>query len=474
MQKPPSDTPLPPTRTLPATPPAPWWGIPALRHMRADYLGFVTTLQQRHGDLTRMRLVYEDAWDLMSPDLVREALVTHADRLIRWERGISVFAQVFGQSVLVTEGATWQRQRRMLMPAFSPKRVAGYAALMTDAAAQRLDDAVPSGQAEALVTMDTLWTDVTMDVILRTLFSTSAQADARGASWVTQTLSAIAFDEMFVPFSLPDWLPLPGKARKRRALRLLRQLVQRHIDQRQGRTEDSPAHTDLLHMLLALRNETGGEALSAQEVFDQCMVSFQAGHETSATALLWWSRLLAEHPAAAQRAQKEVDDVLAGGAPGPEHLGQLPWLTATLKEAMRLYPPVAALMSRRTVAPLSLGGCTVPAGAMLRITPWVLHRDERWFPQARQFLPERFLEGAPPIPKGAWMPFGAGPRVCIGQHFAMLEMTLLAAMLLQRYTLRMDDAAAPCQPQLHVTLRPSRPTALWLTRRSALRGNSLR
>ena len=106
--------------------------------MRADYLGFVTTLQQRHGDLTRMRLVYEDAWDLMSPDLVREALVTHADRLIRWERGISVFAQVFGQSVLVTEGATWQRQRRMLMPAFSPKRVAGYAALMT------LPDAKPA------------------------------------------------------------------------------------------------------------------------------------------------------------------------------------------------------------------------------------------------------------------------------------------------------------------------------------------
>jgi cytochrome P450 len=214
--------------------------------------------------------------------------------------------------------------------------------------------------------------------------------------------------------------------------------------------------------------------LSAQEVFDQCMVNFQAGHETSATALLWWSRLLAEHPAAAERAQKEVDDVLAGGLPGPEHLAQLPWLTATLKEAMRLYPPVAALMSRRTVAPLLLGGCAVPAGAMLRITPWVLHRDERWFPQAHQFLPERFLEGAPPIPKGAWMPFGAGPRVCIGQHFAMLEMTLLAAMLLQRYALRMDDAAAPCQPQLHVTLRPSRPTALWLTRRSALRGNSLR
>jgi len=123
-------------------------------------LGFVQRLQRDHGDLTRMRIVNEDAWDLMSPELVREALVTHADSLIRWERGIAVFEQVFGQSVLVTEGDTWQRQRRMLMPAFSPRRVTGYARLMTDAAQSALDAAVPAGQAEALVPMDTLWTDV--------------------------------------------------------------------------------------------------------------------------------------------------------------------------------------------------------------------------------------------------------------------------------------------------------------------------
>ncbi len=470
-----------PTRTLspspaataatplrPAGPPSRWWGLPLLRAMRADYLGFVTRLQREHGDLTRMRLGYEDAWDLMSPELVREALVTHAEHLVRWERGIEVFAQVFGQSVLVTEHATWQRQRRMLMPAFSPKRVAGYAQQMADAARSALDAAVPQGQAEALVCMDTLWTDTAMDVILRTLFGEAAQEDARDAAWATQALSTAAFSEMFMPFTLPDWLPLPGKAAKRRALRALRGLVQRHIDARHAEG-DGPAQggrTDLLQMLLALRDESTGEALSPQEVFDQCMVSFQAGHETSATALLWWSRLMAEHPEAALRAQAEVDAVLQGGAPGPEHMAQLPWLAATLKEAMRLYPPIAAVMSRRTTAPITLGGVAVPKGAMLRITPWVLHRDGRWFAQPERFMPERFLEGAPEIPRGAWIPFGLGPRVCIGQHFAMLEMVLLAAMLLQRYTLGLPDAAQPLRPRLHATLRPQHPVQLLLSRRA--------
>jgi len=310
---------------------------------------------------------------------------------------------------------------------------------------------------------------VAMDVILRTLFSESAQSDARDAAWATQTLSAAAFREMFMPFSLPNWLPLPGNAAKRRALTVLRGLVQRHIDARrqEGTPQGAkvPERTDLLQMLLTLRDEVTGEPLSPREVFDQCMVSFQAGHETSATALLWWSRLMAEHPESARRAQAEVDTVLQGGTPAPEHMAQLPWLTATLKEALRLYPPVAALMSRRTIAPIALGGVAIPRGAMLRITPWVLHRDERWFAQADKFVPDRFLDGAAPIEKGAWIPFGVGPRVCIGQHFAMLEMTLLAAMLLQRYTIVLAASADSCVPKLHVTLRPEASVMLRLQKR---------
>lgn len=463
-----------PPRTHAPGPRGRWWGLSLLAEMKADYLGFVTRLQQEHGDITYMRLGNERAWDLMSPELVREALVNHADALIRWERGIEVFAQVFGQSVLVTEGPTWQRQRRMLMEAFTPRRVAGYAELMTHAAQEAFDAALPAGQTRGLVAMDALWSGVTMDVILRTLFGRSAQQDSVAAVQATQVLSATAYREMFRLFTLPDWLPLPGKAAKRQALNTLRGLIQQQIDARRAAGAADADHPDLLGRLLALRDDTTGEALSPGEVFDQCIVSFQAGHETSATALLWWSRLMAEHPDIAQRARDEVLSVIGDEHPGPEHLARLPWLTATLKEAMRLYPPVAALMTRRTTAPIVLGGWAIPKGAMLRITPYVLHRDERWFHDAGAFKPERFLDDAPPIPRGAWMPFGAGPRVCLGQHFAMLEMTLLSAMLLQRFSLALPDHAPACEPQLHVTLRPKEPVRLWLQRSpTAVPGNPL-
>jgi cytochrome P450 len=427
-----------------------------LRDMKRDYLGFVEKLHRDHGDITFMRLVNERAYDLFTPELAREALVDNAEHLVRWERGVEVFAQVFGRSVLTTEGDTWQRQRRMLQPAFTPKRVAGYAALMVDAAATALDAAVPAGQDSAVVPMDELFSRVAMDVILRTLFSHGASAqDSQQAAWATQTLGEAAMREMFWPFTLPDWWPLPGKAAKRRALKTLRQLVGRHITARCEAVDGAAPRDDLLAMLLALRDEETGQGLSEAEVFDHCMVSFQAGHETTATALLWWSRLLAEHPEAARRAQQEVAQVLQGRLPGPGDMAALPWLVASLKEAMRLYPPTGALLSRRTTQSITLGGWAIPKGAMLRITLWQLHRDPRSFPEPQAFRPERFLPDAPPPPRGAWMPFGAGPRVCIGQHFAMLEMTLLAAMLLQRYRLELPEgAAAPSEPVLNVTLRP--------------------
>ena len=449
----------------PAGPSGRWWGLPLLRAMRRDYLGFEMCMHRDYGDLCVLRLGYEQAWNLMSPELVREALVGQHAHLIRWERGIEVFAQVLGQSVLVTEGPTWQRQRRMLMPAFTPARVAGYAALMGRAGQGLLDRWIPAGVDQATVAMDDLWSEATMDVILQVLFSRPAEGDARRAAAANRQLGATGFREMFLPLTLPDWLPLPGKHAKRTALHTLRTLIQRHVDARQAAPASDAGPQDLLGMLLSLRDDSSGEALSAQEVFDQCMVTFQAGHDTTTSGLLWWSWLMATHPEAAQRAADEVDRVIGDAPPAADDLARLPWLQATLKEALRLYPPAPALMSRRTTTPITLGGWTIPRGAMLRITPWTLHRDEQLFPQAERFLPERFLDGAPPPPKGAWMPFGAGPRVCIGQHFAQLEMALLAAMLLQRFRLQVPAGAETPVPLLQVTLKPARPIHLTLHRR---------
>ncbi len=455
----------------PAQPPGPahrWWGLPLLRDMRADYLGFTANLQRQHGDISFMRLGAEHAYDLFTPDLVRAVLVDEADHLVRWQRGIEVFEQVFGQSVLVTEGDTWQRQRRMLQAGFTPRRVAGYAALMVKAASHALDAALPTGTAQAQVDMDALFTHLAMDVILRTLFSAQASAEAADAAEAVQRLSESAMRQMFWPVTLPDWLPLPGKAVKRRSIRLLRDLIGNHIAARRQAGPGAP-QDDLLAMLLGLRDDDG-QALSEAEVFDQCMVTFQAGHETTATALLWWSRLMADHPEAAARAQAEVDAVLAGRPPQADDVAALPWLAATLKEAMRLYPPVAAVFTRRAKQDITVGGWTLPRGALIRITPWVLQRDARSFQEPLQFRPERFMPGAPPPPRGAWMPFGAGPRVCLGQHFAMLEMTLIAALLLQRYTLALPAGTAPAEAVLNVTLRPRERLRLQLRRRALAAG----
>jgi cytochrome P450 len=442
-----------------------WLGLSLLADMKRDYLGFAAARQRQYGDVCTMRLLLERAYDLFSPDMVREALVDHADDLVRWERGVEVFAEAFGRSVLTTEGPLWQRQRRMLMPAFTPRRVAGYAGLMREAAALALARALPAGAAEGEVGMDDLFSRVAMDVILRTLFGEQLQGQAEAAMHATRVMGETAMREMFFPVTLPDWLPLPGKAAKRQALRTLHGLVRGHIDKRRAAAGPQEGD-DLLARLLALRDEDSGEGLSDQALFDQCIVSFQAGHETSATALLWWSRLLAAHPQAAARAREEVDAVLARRAPDAQDMAALPWLTATLKEAMRLYPPIAGLMTRRTLREITVGGWTLAPGTLLYVTPWVLQRDRRWWPQPEQFRPERFLPGAPEVPRGAYIPFGVGPRVCLGQHFAMLEMTIVATMLLQRYELALPPGTPEPEPVLQVTLRPKGGVRLKLTRRA--------
>ncbi len=437
-----SELPGPPTR---------WWGLPVLAAMRRDYLGVIAS-QRSHGDLVRQQILGERVVDVFDPELLRRIMVEHADALIRWERGPEVFAEVFGQSVLVTEGAVWQRQRRMLMQAFTPRRVEGYVAQMVEATTLGLMPLRAGEQA-----MDDLFSHLAMDVISRTLFSAPISGDTRAAAGAVQVLSQTALREMFWYTTLPDWLPLPGKAAKRAARALIQGLIRERMNERQRLPDGS--RTDLLAMLLALRDEDSGAALSDQEVFDQCVLSFQAGHETTATALLWWSWLMASHPQAQARAVAEIDAVLGGRPPGADALQALPWLGATLKESMRLYPPVAAMMTRRLTRDTELGGVQLPARTLVRVTPWLLHRDPRWWPQMPEaFWPQRFMPATEswtpdPIPRGAYIPFGLGPRVCLGQHFAQLEMTLIAAQLLQRFRLKALGDTPPA-PRLAVTLRP--------------------
>jgi cytochrome P450 len=459
----------------PPGPTAKWGGLPVLRSLADDFVGYLRHQQQTHGDIFYARVMWEDVYAVCSPELMREVLVDKAAHLIRQERPIEVFAEAQGQhSVIVTEGAQWERLHRILRPGFSPKRVSSYGALMAAAATRSLDSAVPAGAgASAQVQVDT-WMDLlTMDVILRTLFSTQADAQTREVAHAIKALDSIAMKEFFWPMTLPDWLPLPGKATKRNALRLLDDLVDGHLQARRKATALAAPADDLLAMLLAARdNEAaphGAQALTLNdaEIRDQCKVMFLAGFETTSTALQWWTWLMARHPACAQGAQKEIERVVGTRAPTADDLPNLPWLTATLKEAMRLYPPVPATVTRRTTADVQVGRWPIPKGSLVMVLPCVAHHDARYYPQPERFQPERFMPDAPALPRGAWMPFGAGPRVCIGQHFAMLEMVIIGAMLLQRYDLSEAPDQAPPEAEVQVTLRPRGGVRVRFTRRHA-------
>jgi cytochrome P450 len=453
------------TSQLPPGPPIKGWGLNYLNAMREDYLGFVSQLHRQHADIAHLKVVNEHITHVFHPDWVREVLVDQADALIRWERATHVFSLAMGQSVLVTEGAQWQRQRRMLQPGFAPKRVAGYAALMTQATQEALDTLAMTPSLQN-IDIEAMMTRVTLDVILRTLFGQHQVRDARPVAQAIHTLSHYGIKQLFQPFSWPMWMPLPSVRRARDALETLNLLIAQHIHTQKTNADGD----DLLTMLRTARDPDHPErGLSAQELHDQTMVMFQAGHETTATALTWWCGLIAQHPNVAQHIHQEVDAVLQGQKPTPEMLTHMPWLQASLKESMRLYPPAAILFTRRTCKDVTIGPWRLPKGHLIALTPYVIQRDARWFESPEIFRPERFLPDAPDTPRGAWFPFGTGPRVCVGQHFAMLEMGLIAAMLMQRFKLHWPQNAAWPASDLAVTLRPATAITLDLELRAISR-----
>jgi cytochrome P450 len=447
--------------TQPPGPRSRVFGFDLLSQSKEDYLGHVEELKQRFGDVVMSQVVHEKVFDIHHPDLIRQLLVDNADALIRWERGIEVFSNIHGQSVLVTEGEKWKRQRRMLQPEFSTKRMGGYCALMATA----MQDALNALEQSDVVHLEfNHWAhQLTMDVIFQTLFSCTDTPRRDQAIAAVATLSQVGMQEMFSPMNAPDWMP--HKVAKRRAKKILDDLIRSHIQRRRALSPaESAQANDVLAMLLSVRDEQGdNNGLSDEEIRDQCMTIFLAGHETTAIALSWWAGLMAQHPQAALLAQAEVDAALKGQPIRYEDVAGLRYLNWSLKEALRLYPPASALITRRTVREVTLGDWHIPKGAMVRVTPWLVHRDARWFAEPAQFMPERFNEDTPLPNRNSFMPFGTGPRVCIGSHFALTEMTLIAAHLLQNFVFR--PAKVP-KPRFDVLLSPEDGMSLQLVRRT--------
>jgi len=421
--------------------------VGVLPEFRKDPAGFLEKMARRYGDVVYIPLGRQHIYCVSHPEAVRDVLVTHQNKFKK-SRMLERARVLLGDGLLTSEGGHHRRQRRLVQPAFHRDRLAGYGAVMVDRAAL-VRDQWQSGQSfDVLQEMMRL----TLAIVAQTLFSTEvdSEADEIGTA-LTEVFSL--FEIILMPFSeILEKLPLPAVRRFKRARKRLDETIYRLIAERRASGVDAG---DLLSMLLMARieeDEEGSGGMSDEQVRDEALTLFLAGHETTADALTWAWYLLSQNPEAEAAFHAELDRVLAGRLPSFDDLPQLRYTEAVFAEALRLYPPAWGI-GRRALEDYQVGDFAIPARSVVLLSPYVVHRDPRWFPEPLAFRPERWLAEDSARPKFAYFPFGGGARVCIGERFAWMEGTLLLAVIGQRWRLRLE-AGHRVETHARITLRP--------------------
>jgi len=429
-----------------------WSGIREAIQFRRHPIVFLQDLSQRYGDVVHFRLGWKHAFLLNHPDLAQEFLVAHASKHSRgpvMQRGRAVM----GEGLLTSEEPLHAAQRRLIQPAFHRERISHYATVMAEYSS-RACRGWHSGQ---VLDLHEEMMRLTLSILGETLFGTQIQEDAREiGEAVTELMSLV--DLVFVPFSrYLTHLPLPGMGRLKKVRMRLDRFIYGLIDERLRSGEE---RGDLLSTLLHRQLAEGNSAHALRQVRDECVTILLAGHETIANALTYALILMAQHPGHAQRLRAEVDQIAGHGELDADDFDQLVFTRGVVAECMRLYPPVW-ILGRTITQPCSVGPYTAPAGSILFVSQYLLHRDSRFFPEPTTFDPDRFLERSQ-VPRFAYFPFGLGPRRCIGEAFAWMEGVLALGTMLRRWEIELlPQTTLVLDPK--VTLRPKLPVLVRVT-----------
>jgi len=356
-----------------------------------------------------------------------------------------VLGQWNGDGLVVSEGDLWVRQRRLVQTAFKPQRVAAH----VDEVARRSARMVDGWEGRSQIDASTELGRLTLGVVAEALFGADVDSSTDRVIDAVAVLNEIAIHELSAPVVLPLWAPTPSKRRLREAISVLDGLARRFIRERRQSGED---RGDLLStLLLAVDEEGDGRGMTDEQVRDEAVNLLPAGNETTATGLIWTAYLLAQHPDIQEDIRREIAEVTGGAAPTFDALPRLERTTKAFKEAMRLYPP-AYILTREAGEDVEIGGWTVPRGAQVHLSPYITHRDARWFSEPDAFRPSRF-DAESSLPRGSYLPFGLGPRACVGRSFAMMEAPVAIASILQRFRLRPAPGHA-LELEAQVSLHP--------------------
>ena len=449
-----------------------------------DPLGLFTQWARRYGDIFYYRVFLYHVYFLNHPDFIEYVLATHY-RNFHKGRALQASRRIFGNGLLTSEGDFWLRQRRLMQPAFHRERIASYAGAMV-AAAERMIATWKDGEVRD-IHRDMM--RLTLEIVAQALFNIDIASETDRVSVALNTLMEMGSRGRLLLPPILRLLPTPKNLRYQRAVRQLDAIVYGMIHERRARGHAISAHLsgcamdnslpmheggaatncdpakgpddDLLSRLLRAQDEDGSR-MTVRQLRDEALTLLLAGHETTALSLTWTWYLLAQHPEVEDELWRELRKVLNGRSAQPEDLPKLPYTERVVKESMRLYPPAWAI-ARTAVTECEVGGYRVPAGTHLAMSPWVMHRDPRYFDQPEKFNPDRWVD-ASRLPRFAYFPFGGGPRICIGAPFAMMESLLILALIAQRFQIRLAPDH-PVVPLPTITLRPQRGVRVVLSRR---------
>jgi len=422
--------------------PAFFWPFGVVRRFQRDPLGVLGKLHQRHGDVAPFRFFHMRGYLISDPALIHEVLVRGSANFTK-SLGLKRAKVLLGEGLLTSEEPLHMRQRRLVQPAFHRERLRGYGEIMVSEADVWLTRWGTDWKPGKVVNLHHELVELTMAIVSKSLYNSDVRGVAKSTGEGVSTLMRM-FRLIISPFA-GDLLRL------HEAKQQLDRRVYSIIAERRASGRD---FGDLLSLLLAAQDtESGGEKMTDRQIRDEIVTLFLAGHQTGANALAWTWYLLAKHPESEQTFFDELDRVLGGRAPSADDVDSLPYTYAVFAESMRLYPPLW-LIGRTSIKKFEMGGRRFPANSIFFVSPWILHRDARFWDEPTEFVPERWMAPSRDRPKMTYIPFGAGSRLCIGERFAWMEGVLLLARIGQKWRFRLaPESQVVPQPTITLALK---------------------